>query len=303
MIRPLPVAPSVGNKHRKIPTPCIKCGGVKEPGPGKRVCAKCRPLTNPTPCVKCGSQEGKRPRKRYCDDCFELMHWHTNCVRRLNHRKACARCGGPKGAGKRMKLCAKCRATRAFPPPRVCAGCGIPNITKKFKRLCDACHVVAARRETRRKREWHLAHPRTGRLKVVPLTWADDAVIPRVPAWPLAEAIDSLGSSESIVRARLDLAERTLYRWRVGEADRIQFDVADRIITASPWLWFDVWNERTLRTPALVVTRHRLRRLKGRTALIRVATTRYGDLGPAREELAGVAFAFTGDRQASRLAA
>jgi hypothetical protein len=56
---------------------------------------------------------------------------------------------------------------------------------------------------------------------------------------------DNSGKRTEIVCSRLGIPVRTLFAWRVGERQRVQFLLADRVLTRAGLLWWDVWNEDT----------------------------------------------------------
>jgi hypothetical protein len=77
-----------------------------------------------------------------------------------------------------------------------------------------------------------------------------------LPAKPLADAIDRLvardhrqliGDEQSHAEAicgRLGLSTRSLRAWR-GERTDVQLDVADRVLLAAGWHWWDVYDAET----------------------------------------------------------
>jgi hypothetical protein len=139
-----------------------------------------------------------------------------------------------------------------------------------FKRTCKICYRAAnkAYKEeirqdpVRRQREWmaNRAHSqrkterrrRARRLAAAGLdlppepTRVDDPH--SLPSLPLAEAVDrarvSWGfSSMEDLCERLQVAPRTVMRWRNGDLPTVGFDLADRVLTRLDLLWFDVWEE------------------------------------------------------------
>jgi hypothetical protein len=54
------------------------------------------------------------------------------------------------------------------------------------------------------------------------------------------------GADDRICRS-LRLEPRTLRAWKVGERSTVDFDVADRTLSLSPWLWWEVYDESTVR--------------------------------------------------------
>lgn len=90
-----------------------------------------------------------------------------------------------------------------------------------------------------------------GWLPAGPLAVAVDRFIKREEAgnlWddlpPSAPSDHTIGRSE-IICERLGIPMRTLFAWRTGERDRVQFLVADRVLTRAALMWWDVWNEDT----------------------------------------------------------
>lgn len=70
----------------------------------------------------------------------------------------------------------------------------------------------------------------------------------RLPAAPLAETLESIIAREGeYARERIceaaGIAPRNLFGWTSGERKRVQFDVADRVLTRLGLNWWDVWDE------------------------------------------------------------
>jgi hypothetical protein len=96
------------------------------------------------------------------------------------------------------------------------------------------------------------------------------------------------------------LQPRQIYAWRVGER-RPTLDPADRALIALDLLWWDVWNEDTVRRPVIEVRSYKFRDKRGHdggrkpTRCI-AARTPYGDLGPDWDELARIERLMTGQQ-------
>lgn len=75
-----------------------------------------------------------------------------------------------------------------------------------------------------------------------------------LPAKPLADMVDRVVSRTNDHECALQclgIAPRNLLDWRTKPGASVQPAVADRVISRSPYLWFDVWPEcRTHRGPA-----------------------------------------------------
>lgn len=68
-----------------------------------------------------------------------------------------------------------------------------------------------------------------------------------LPSRPLGIAVERMIKDENpeVVCASLDISPRNLLAWRTGERTRVQFPVADRVLTNSGLNWWDIWNEDT----------------------------------------------------------
>jgi hypothetical protein len=82
--------------------------------------------------------------------------------------------------------------------------------------------------------------------------------MPRLPARPLVEKIDRMlayaspgrgtritdntSNDRAAMYEQLGTSTRRLYEWRKPGA-QVQADVADRVLSGTPYLWFDVWLE------------------------------------------------------------
>lgn len=77
----------------------------------------------------------------------------------------------------------------------------------------------------------------------------------RLPAGPLAAAIVHLAERIAaehgldtrgglwLACGRYGVSPRNVFAWRTGERAFVNFEVADRVLTASPLNWWDVWVE------------------------------------------------------------
>lgn len=86
---------------------------------------------------------------------------------------------------------------------------------------------------------------------------------PKIPARPLGEALDRLGErwrlcvvdpdnpgtlhGLALVCQQAGIWDRRAYGWRTGERRRVRVFDADDVITRLDLLWFDVYNEDTVR--------------------------------------------------------
>lgn len=68
----------------------------------------------------------------------------------------------------------------------------------------------------------------------------------RLPAAPLARMVDQLVArsrlSQEEVCDRLSLSPSVLSEWRTQSGRRVDPSTADRVVTASPYLWWDIWS-------------------------------------------------------------
>jgi hypothetical protein len=154
---------------------------------------------------------------------------------------------------------------------------------------------------------------RRARLPLITLLRNDDDRRDRVPAQPLGEAVERVrrrqvpeaglegeGLHEAFYE-RLGVPERIVYRWRRGESTTVSLDQADRVLIALDLLWWDVYDESTVRRPLIeahVVGFRRRAAYRGgpvRPYRERRGTRRYGDAGPDLEALERVRRAFEGD--------
>ena len=154
-----------------------------------------------------------------------------------------------------------------------------------------------------------------------PVELPDDEAFPKVPVLQLGNAVHAAIDMESreqtgepsdredgpngvpgngfgpsaAVCFRLGICERTPRRWTRGEINEVKFDTIDGVIGRSDWLWWEIWNADTVRLPALVVTRWRMRDRKKGTYRERYETVRIGDMGTDWKILERVEAAFTND--------
>jgi hypothetical protein len=115
-----------------------------------------------------------------------------------------------------------------------------------------------------------------------------------VPTKPLAEAIlhwiQRIGYSEPVAFDEvLHLSPRLLFHWRTGSKATVDFARADQLLLAMDRLYFDVYNEDTVRKPVIraVVYRSRNKTVHNKVYRIRerIAVCDYGDVGPDYAEL------------------
>jgi hypothetical protein len=114
-----------------------------------------------------------------------------------------------------------------------------------------ARHLEACRLAWRLKRERDgadLSNIRALRVRRMPR----DRTPGRLPVAPLVEVIDrairqagldrdyQVGSTEEFLR-ELGLEPRSVRRWRTGEFETVQFDIADIALTRLGLTWWDVW--------------------------------------------------------------
>lgn len=99
-----------------------------------------------------------------------------------------------------------------------------------------------------RRIEYRLRAEREGRsVRALSTAKMGREHLPKLPAKPLSELLDVLvtqydGDTEALGRA-LNFSSRNLRAWRTGEREEVQFDVADRILTAAGLMWWEVWTE------------------------------------------------------------
>lgn len=274
---------------------CKRCGEPKAPGMGVRYCSSCKIIAE----REANDRERVRARNRArtsehrpCKDCGEQREptQGTYCVRCTvkNHRRPCKGCETALVRPKTGAYCGTCkeaRRTGVKPQP-------VPVVSQRD--LDIACIDARLKEE----------------LAGVELTLADRSVgkeIPPLPAKPLAACIDravlrasrtlynpevkdaATGGVDRVCDA-IGIAGRTLFAWRTGERKVVEFDKADSILQAAGWLWWDVWNERTVRLPVLtVVLRYRFPMKEGWGSKL----VRYGEGGTDWRKLAEIDHSFT----------
>lgn len=109
-----------------------------------------------------------------------------------------------------------------------------------------------------------------------------------LPARPLGLAIRRLstrtGHSEIELADIIGIDPRQIYRWGIGECPMVTLEIADLVMTRLGLLWWDIWNEDTVRCPHITVLLRKVQRKKhtgkGRhyDAVIR-SERYYGDAG------------------------
>ena len=106
-----------------------------------------------------------------------------------------------------------------------------------------------------------------------------------LPGRPLAQAISRMAAAgddrDELIGALLDRADvdpRDLYRWQVGEGNPTLATV-DRVLTRLGLMWWDVWNEDTVREPVLIVRSYRWRMFRCERRMYCLRKKQYGDLG------------------------
>lgn len=70
--------------------------------------------------------------------------------------------------------------------------------------------------------------------------------LPKLPAQPLGDLLYDVASQNGGIKGLCDelgLNERTAQRWHHGQASTVQFDQADKVLTALSLMWFEVWPE------------------------------------------------------------
>lgn len=128
---------------------------------------------------------------------------------------------------------------------------------KLLKDRARHARILENRRIRTRARRESEGKPTNRRMKTA--TKASDS-LPKLPAAPLAALVDEHvrrvqaehdlergdhnlnGASAKSVCSSLGIDERMLRAWRTGERVSVQFDVADRVLTALGVQWHDVWD-------------------------------------------------------------
>lgn len=152
--------------------------------------------------------------------------------------------------------------------------------------------------EIRRRRAKRTVPDRAVTMPALQLALAIDGAAAR-EAGPVDE--NNHGGRLAAVCLRCELNERTVWAWRTGERPRVELAVADRVLVALELLWWDIWNEETVRKPLVAVTLrrpHRKRDRRGHDVVIWDRGERgYGDAGPDHTTLDAVRDAWEGDPQ------
>lgn len=125
-----------------------------------------------------------------------------------------------------------------------------------------------------------------------------------LPGQPLAAMFDRLAekSSLDLVCQRAGTHVRQVNRWRHGDQPASLED-ADRALTGLNALWFDVYNEETVREPLFVVHvfAHQMKKVGRvrRAYRVRVRSIPYGDIGTDFAALNQIERLFAGERAAA----
>jgi hypothetical protein len=146
-------------------------------------------------------------------------------------------------------------------------GCNERPIFIKHAKRCDYCKAEARERAKVAMREYTRAKQKEAdpdwlrRRQEARARWrAKMAILDRapgplpLPAKPLAAAMDAIAErlhrengddapGIQIVCEKTGVQPRLLLRWRIGEIAKVQFEVADRALTALDLLWWEVWDE------------------------------------------------------------
>lgn len=243
--------------------------------------------------------KGAGKRTHYCARCL---------AERARAERQCPGCKRRPVTAKYAKLCEVCRAE-----------------ARKRRRAAQAAWDREQRKRKpqaprpARKRddafEWRLTKDRNG-VALEPGERLKGDMFPRLPAVPLAAAMQRLidredraaslndpvqrgprGECKEVVCLRLGIPTRTLTAWQLGERLLADFDVIDKVLTRAEWLWWEVYDEESVRRPALRVrVRDQKKDAPGKSLRWQtVRHLRYGDLGPDREVLALIEQTFTGE--------
>ena len=66
-----------------------------------------------------------------------------------------------------------------------------------------------------------------------------------LPAGPLLAALELMAARDGVglyaVCERVGTTDRTVRRWRSSSTTMVTIALADRVLTHSPWQWFDIW--------------------------------------------------------------
>lgn len=236
-----------------------------------------------SPCIKCGGEKGPGQGRRLCDDCRELSRWRRErsyVTRVVRQRQPCQACRGVKPPGHGRRYCDRCLAKRAG--ERVCKDCSKPVVAPRLK--CDDClRVSEARqreanrirsrkrrararaegkatpvksweqlqrdRETRRLRRREL-RAAAGKEPLPELSAEEYARrygdgrgqrAPRVDAAPLVPWLEEESVVDVAFRAGID--DSYLYRVMRGQQTHISVRDADRLCLALGTTYADVYSE------------------------------------------------------------
>lgn len=183
---------------------------------------------------------------------------------------------------------------------------------RAYARVAEDEKRLAARREAARIRH-RLRAEREGREVAASVVQAPVTRGERIPSRPLVVMLDRLADrarrhdlvldvTESIghrVREQLGLSDRVEYALRAGARWTVDLALADQLVTRADLLWFDVFDEDTLRL-GLEVRRYVMREKRlpsgaRRMYRERVGTVLVGDWGPDLRALRLVEALFTGE--------
>lgn len=106
-------------------------------------------------------------------------------------------------------------------------------------RYCESCkreRYVARMREQAQRSAWQRSRL-PSRLPVAPLMERVVAYVERH-----AERNECGQLLAEPVLLRLGISVRRYYEWRNGRTLHLQFDIADKVLTAAGWDWLDVWD-------------------------------------------------------------
>ena len=264
-------------KRARTRKPCERCGRDKGPGRKKRICDRCRAARDAGPiCRNCRQNPVRRPLANLCEPCAIGAAER----RRVRHRESERRRRSRDTEAERERARERARKRAADP----------------IKHAHDL--------ETRRMR-YRINAAREGREQRPQRHLVVASTQETLPSAPLVAVIDRAAARTDIptVCDLLGLHERQASRWRRGEQPAIPFDVADQVMTTMDVLWWEVWNEDTVRKPVLVVRLYQ-RKTKlshGRHVSFRVCTRTipYGDQGPDRATLAEIDRMMSGEAVAA----
>jgi len=92
-----------------------------------------------------------------------------------------------------------------------------------------------------------------------------------------------------------------MYGWRSGTRPKVSLSQADQVLTRLDMLWWDVWNETTVRTPiirVLLYSQRTKRHPNGHTnRVIERGLRDYGDRGPDLHTLNTIRNIWEGDAE------